>query len=71
VTGKTRSSKRGGGNLVYHLLTTAVHHNNLDQNRKATGNEHDNFRSVKPEAAESLVEGAGPEAAYRDLLKAP
>jgi hypothetical protein len=57
------------GNLVYRL--TPMHYNNLNQDRKATCNEHDNFFDVEPEKAKSVVEKAGLEAKYRDLLKMP
>jgi hypothetical protein len=59
------------GNLVYNVLTTTVNYNNLNQNRKATCNEHDNFLGSKPDEAKPIVEKAGLEAEYRDLLKAP
>jgi hypothetical protein len=58
------------GNLVYRVITTAVNYNNRSQNRKATCNEHDNFLGREPEEAKPIVEKAGLEAPYRDLLNA-
>jgi hypothetical protein len=58
------------GNLV-HDLAPPMHYNNTNQNRKATCNEHDNFFDVEPEKAKSVVDKAGLEAKYRDLLKMP
>ena len=48
-----------------------MNYNNRNQNRKATCNEHDNFFGGKPEEAKPVVEKAGLEAEYRDLLKTP
>jgi hypothetical protein len=59
------------GNLVYNVPTTAVNYNNANQNRKATCKEHDNFLGEKPEEHKPVVDKAGLEAAYRDLLKTP
>ncbi len=59
------------GNLVYNVITSAVNYNNRSQNRIATCHEHDNFLGVAPDQAKAVVEKAGLEAAYRDLLKAP
>ena len=55
------------GNLVYGM--TNMHCNNEAQDRKATCNEHDNFFDGKPEESKPVVEKAGVEAEYRDLLK--
>jgi hypothetical protein len=59
------------GNLTYNVPTTAVNYNNGNQNRKDTCKEHDNFLGVKPEEHKDVVEKAGLEAEYRDLLKNP
>ena len=56
------------GNLVYRV-PEAMKYNNLVQNRKDTCKEHDNFFDAKPEDAKDVVEKAGLEPAYRDLLK--
>ena len=55
------------GNLVYHVRIP-MNYNNAAQNRKATCNEHDNFWGGKPEKNRPVVEQAGLEHAYRDLL---
>ena len=48
-----------------------MNYNNGNQNRKDTCKEHDNFFGVKPDQAKDIVEKAGLEAEYRDLLKRP
>jgi len=48
-----------------------MNYNNGAQNRKATCKEHDNFFGMKPDQARPIVEKAGLEVAYRDLLKRP
>lgn len=55
------------GNLVYNV-TKAMNYNNMAQSRTATCNEHDNFFDGKPEDVPAVVEKAGLEPAYRDLL---
>ena len=63
------------GNLVYGL--NPISYNNQAQNRKATCNEHDNFFDAKPDQAKGpdrtkgVVEKAGLEPEYRNLLKTP
>jgi hypothetical protein len=57
------------GNLVYNV--TPMSYNNTNQDRKATCNEHDNFFGGKPDENKSLVDQAGLELAYRDLLEKP
>jgi hypothetical protein len=59
------------GNLVYRVITTAVNYNNRVQNRNATCKEHDNFLGVTPDEARPVVEKAGLEAEYRNLLNPP
>ena len=56
------------GNLVYNV-NDPMHYNNHAQDRKATCNEHDNLFSVDPKEAASVVEKAGLEPKYRDLLE--
>jgi hypothetical protein len=58
------------GNLIYQV-PKAVNYNNLAQNRNATCNEHDNFFEVTPDEAKPIVEKAGLQAEYQDLLKEP
>lgn len=58
------------GNLVYGVPKPMNYNNGL-QNRRATCREHDNYFGSKPNAAEPVVEKAGLEAEYRDLLKNP
>jgi hypothetical protein len=56
------------GNLVYNV-SKPINYNNLAQDRKATCNEHDNFFGAKPDDAKPIVEKAGLEAEYRDLMR--
>jgi hypothetical protein len=58
------------GNLVYNVVRP-MNYNNVNQNRKDTCKEHDNFFDAKPEEHKAVVEKAGLEAEYRDLLKKP
>jgi hypothetical protein len=58
------------GNLVYNVLNP-MNYNNGNQNRKDTCNEHDNFFGSKPDEAGPVVDNAGLEAEYQDLLKNP
>lgn len=55
------------GNLVNGLKP--MHYNSLVQDRKATCNEHDNFFDAKPEEHKEVVETAGLEPAYQNLLQ--
>jgi len=59
------------GNSVY-AVPTPMNYNNRAQDRIATCNEHDNFFGIAPDAVDfpkAVVENAGLEPAYRDLLK--
>ena len=56
------------GNLVHDVPITD-NYNNKVQNRLATCKVHDNFFGISPEKAKGVVQGAGLEADYRDLLK--
>ena len=58
------------GNLVYNVANP-MFHNNRSQNRIATCKEHDNFFGGNPAAAKPIVENAGLEPKYQDLLKTP
>jgi len=60
-------------NLVYNIGTPMNYHNN-SQNRRATCKEHANLfftgkPSAMPSAAESIIQKAGLEPEYRDLMK--
>jgi hypothetical protein len=55
------------GNLV-HGVRLPMTYNNKYQNRKATCKVHDNFFDVRPDDAKAVVEKAGLDAEYRDLL---
>jgi hypothetical protein len=59
------------GNLVYNVINTSINYNNLNQDRKATCNEHDNMLGGKPEESKAIVEKAGLEPDFRDLLTTP
>ena len=54
--------------LVYEVIKP-MNYNNLVQNRKATCNEHDNIFGGKPDENQTVVEKAGLDPEYRDLLK--
>ena len=56
------------GNLVYNV-ERPMNYNNIAQNRQKTCNEHDNYFGVVPDANNPIVEKAGLEADYRDLLE--
>ena len=58
------------GNLVYNVGKPMVY-NNGPQGRQGTCKEHDNFFGGKPDQARPVVDKAGLEAEYRDLLKRP
>lgn len=58
------------GNLVYNTQTP-MFYNNKAQNRKATCNEHSNFFGAKPDENQPIIEKAGLEPEYRNLLKTP
>ncbi len=57
------------GNLTHGINPT--HYNNLVQDRKDTCNEHDNFFDADPAEHPDVVEKAGLEPEYRDLLDRP
>ncbi len=56
------------GNLVYNV-NNPMNYNNRAQNRNDTCNEHDNFFNADPAEHKDVVEKAGLEKKYRDLLK--
>lgn len=58
------------GNLVYNV-ERPMNYNNEAQNRRKSCSEHDNIFGVVPDANNPIVDKAGPEAGYRDLLKSP
>ena len=55
-------------NLVYDV-PISDNYNNKVQNRLATCKVHDNFFNSNPDKAKNIVQGAGLEADYLDLLE--
>jgi hypothetical protein len=51
--------------------STPMFYNNQAQDRRATCKEHDNFFDAEPAAAKPVIDSAGLEPAYRDLLAQP
>jgi hypothetical protein len=58
------------GNVVYNVIRP-MNYNNHAQNRIATCPTHDNFFGSNPGEAAPIIEEAGLEADYRDLLEKP
>jgi hypothetical protein len=54
-----------------HDVPIPVSYNNKAQDRLATCKEHDNFLGKNPPEAKPIIEKAGLEAKYRDLLTKP